>query len=250
MHPADWPTTQEEMADMDPEEFESFVAAIWEARGYDTDTIQLSRDRGQDVVATRDGKRHVLQAKRHSSSNRVGGPDIQQYASILHDETVDGVTIVTSSSFTKPAYQRAAEMGVDLVEGRRLMDYADSYREQYKPGDGERPSESKPAKHKTKLRGRLFAVAISALVYVLGWAGMAIGQPMSTLRNLGALGVMLAMFGLPIAIILDAIHLRRYDANYQPSLLWAAGSFMTMGAVGLWYVSRRLFRTDLRAAYQ
>lgn len=116
------------MLDLTPIEFEEFVAAVWNARGFDTTVTQGSNDAGVDVIAKEDGGRIGIQAKRYRKSNRVGGPEVQQYSSLLHDETVDDVVVVTSSTFTNAAYRRAQETGVELVDGDRLLSLADQYR--------------------------------------------------------------------------------------------------------------------------
>ena len=115
------------MMSLSPEEFEHFVADVWEARGFETEVTQVSNDAGTDVVAKRDGRRVAIQAKRYQRSNRVSGPEVQQYGSILHDETIDDVVIATSGTFTNAAYRRAQEIGVDLVDGERLLTLADRY---------------------------------------------------------------------------------------------------------------------------
>jgi hypothetical protein len=124
-----WPTTVEKMRELDPEEFEHYVADLWAAQGWEVEVVQLSNDGGRDVVAKRDGERRVIQAKRYAESNYVGSEDIQQYSALLHDETVDSVSIVTTGRFTNSAYRRAQEMtaDMDLIDGDRLEDLADRY---------------------------------------------------------------------------------------------------------------------------
>lgn len=115
------------MLELSPDEFEEFVADVWAARGYETVVTQSSNDAGKDVVAKQNGRQVGIQAKRYRPSNRMGGPEIQQYGSLLHDETIDEVVIVTSSTFTNAAYRRAQEIGVELVDGERLLTLADRY---------------------------------------------------------------------------------------------------------------------------
>lgn len=130
------------MYDLSPEEFEHFVAAVWDARGFDTEVTQLSNDAGKDAIARKDGRRIGIQAKRYQQSNRVTGPEIQQYGSMLHDEAIDHVVIVTSSTFTNAAYRRAQEIDLDLVDGERLLTLADKYRDDLDPKSVEETPES------------------------------------------------------------------------------------------------------------
>lgn len=133
------------MYDLSPEEFEHFVAAVWDARGYDTELTQLSNDGGKDAIARKKGRRIGIQAKRYQQSNRVTGPEIQQYGAMLHDEAIDEVVIVTSSTFTNAAYRRAQEINIDLVDGERLLTLADKYRDEMESKSVEKTSKSNPS---------------------------------------------------------------------------------------------------------
>jgi hypothetical protein len=119
---------------LDPYEFEHFVAELWEQQGWQTEVRQQSNDHGIDVVAVRDDpvrQKQVLQVKRYASDNKVGGPEIQQYASLRHHEGgVDTVVVVTTSDFTSDARDRAQELNVKLVNGESLQSLINQY------GDG------------------------------------------------------------------------------------------------------------------
>jgi len=127
------------LRDMSPKEFEYFVADLWNEMGWETEVRQQSSDIGVDVIATKDGAvpmKHVIQAKKYSEGNKVGGPDIQQYASLKMQENADAVIVVTTSSFTKPAEDRAEDLGVKLIDGDKL-------REMYKDHMGESEDEKR-----------------------------------------------------------------------------------------------------------
>lgn len=110
---------------MDNYDFEHFVADLWEIQGWDTEVEQQSGDAEVDVRATRATpypQKQLIQAKRYQSSTTVGGPDIQQYASLRsQEEGVDAVVIVTTSSFTRSAKERARDLNVKLVDGDKLV---------------------------------------------------------------------------------------------------------------------------------
>lgn len=72
----------------------------------------------------------------------MSGPEVQQYGSILHDETIDDVVIATSSTFTNAAYRPAQEIGVDLVDGERLLTLADRYSGSTHPETSSKSSDS------------------------------------------------------------------------------------------------------------
>lgn len=110
---------------MDDYDFEHFVADLWSRMGWSTKVSQASVDAGIDVIASKDApypQKQLIQAKRYKSTNSVGGPDIQQYASLKHQEdSVDSVVVVTTSSFTNYAEERAEELNVKLVDGDDLV---------------------------------------------------------------------------------------------------------------------------------
>jgi len=114
---------------MDDYEFEHFVADLWERMGWQTEVSQASNDAGIDVVAEKKTpypQKKVIQAKRYSDNTTVGGPDIQQYASLRHQvPDADSVVVVTTSRFTKSAEKRGEELNVKLVDGDALVQMID-----------------------------------------------------------------------------------------------------------------------------
>ncbi|GGJ09552.1 hypothetical protein GCM10008995_19290 [Halobellus salinus] len=115
---------------MDDYRFEEFVADLWAEMGYRTTVRQQSGDGGIDVLARKrgpGGATEAIQAKRYEESTTVGGPDIQQYFAMKYQEGADEGLIVTTGRFTNPAEDRAAELGVGLVDGHDLVRLIDRY---------------------------------------------------------------------------------------------------------------------------
>lgn len=110
-------------------DFEHFCADLWRRQGWNAEVRQASADAGVDVALSRkEGgfeQRAVLQAKRYSEDNKVGGPEIQQYGSLREQEGVDFCAVVTTSSFTRGAEDRAEELNVRLVGGEDLVEVID-----------------------------------------------------------------------------------------------------------------------------
>lgn len=105
--------------------FEEFVAELWQRRGWETTVTTRSNDKGIDIIATQDTpyqEKELIQAKRYQEGNRIGGPEIQQYASLRHQENnVDKVVIVTTSGFTDSALSIAKRANLKLIDGKRLV---------------------------------------------------------------------------------------------------------------------------------
>ncbi|SIS21910.1 restriction endonuclease [Natronorubrum thiooxidans] len=116
---------------MDNYDFEHFVADLWDRMGWETTVSQASMDAGIDVIATKETpypQKKVIQAKRYGENTTVGGPDIQQYASLKQQvEGADSVIVVTTSEFTSSAHKRARELNVKLVNGDRLVQLINKY---------------------------------------------------------------------------------------------------------------------------
>ena len=114
---------------MDDYDFEHFVGDLWERMGWECSVSQASVDAGIDAVATKPNpypQKTIIQAKRYGPNTTVGGPAIQQYASLKQQESgVDSVVIVTTNSFTRAAEKRAEELNVKLVDGDDLVSMVD-----------------------------------------------------------------------------------------------------------------------------
>lgn len=114
---------------IDPARFEQFVADLWRARGWNTRVTNDGSDRGVDVIATKTEpfqQKQVIQAKRYSSDNPVGSPQIQQYASLRQQEDADSVIVVTSGRFTEQAEKLARQLKVKLVDADSLYSIMES----------------------------------------------------------------------------------------------------------------------------
>lgn len=110
---------------MDPYEFEHFVADLWERFGWETSVSSASADKGVDVVCRKSmpyDQLVLIQAKRYGPNSTVGSPAVQQYASLRHQyDGVDKVLIVTTSGYSSQAESIADKLNVKLIDGDRLV---------------------------------------------------------------------------------------------------------------------------------
>jgi hypothetical protein len=106
------------------------VANVWEQRGWETTVTTGSSDRGIDVIAEKSSpfkQKHVIQAKRFSAGNKIGGPDVRNYEALKRQESdVDAVVIVTTSSFTSQGQQIANDLNVKIIDGNELSKMIDT----------------------------------------------------------------------------------------------------------------------------
>ncbi|WMW26014.1 restriction endonuclease [Methanolobus sediminis] len=121
--------TVEHLLGTDPQDFEVLLSRLFSKMGYHTELTQYSRDKGIDLVIRIEnfGLVHTwhVQAKRYS--NPVGVKDVREYSSIRYRDHVDGVIIVTSSSFTKEAIEEAEQHNLKLIDGYLLVEMLNHY---------------------------------------------------------------------------------------------------------------------------
>lgn len=108
-----------------PTEFEELIAEIWAELGYETEVTPSSRDRGIDVIATKEipvTEKVLIQAKAYSEHNKVGSREIRNYATLYQQETaVDRVVVVTTGEFTADAETLAKDLDVRTVDRDDLL---------------------------------------------------------------------------------------------------------------------------------
>lgn len=110
------------LTEIDPYEFEEFVASVLRLKSFCAEVTQRSRDYGVDIIAiSPDGVRHAVQVKRFSEGN-VGNQAIQILlgAMTLPEVNCTKAIVVTTSSFTAGARKVASACGVELWDGNAL----------------------------------------------------------------------------------------------------------------------------------
>jgi len=114
-----------------PRHFEQFVADVWQERqGWSTEVMEAGPDKGLDVIGKppAGGAKTAVQCKRYASGNKITSRDIQQYAALRQQwDDVEGVTVVTTSSFTKDAEELAEQLDVKCLDGNDLTQLVQRY---------------------------------------------------------------------------------------------------------------------------
>lgn len=212
------------LQNIEPYEFEEFVAELWELQGWDTTTTQSSNDRGVDVVAEKEdgivNQKLAIQAKRYSQGNKIGRDDVQQYYSMkVQDADADAAVVVTTSSFTAPAEKWASEHNIKLVDSTDILDVleeqnAQSLLDEYAPSIEN--TDLDPGATEEKTRPRLennqkvsksppmpAVLADDDIQKYAGVTGVLIGvliiwNPTGIPGPVGALGVLVALAGVGV----------------------------------------------------
>ncbi|WP_406660708.1 restriction endonuclease [Methanolobus sp. ZRKC3] len=117
------------LMELEPQDFENLLAHLFRKMEYIVEETQYSRDGGIDLIIRLEkfGLSHswIVQAKRYSGP--VGVKEVREYSSLKYRDRVDGVIIVTTSSFTKDGYEEAAKHNVKLIEGSLLVEMLNHY---------------------------------------------------------------------------------------------------------------------------
>jgi len=235
---------------MDPYDFEHFVADLWNRMGWQTEVSSAAMDQGVDVTAR---KQHpyeqttLIQAKRYGPNTTVGSPDIQQYASLGQQyDGVDKVIVVTTNEFTGQARDLADRLNVKLINGDSLvslviehdaLDLVDNYLEFVttveSESDSEHPQqqadETQPEAAETTTTAEPESTTHSGavpstvwektiMVAIPGWIVAFFGVEVLP-ESLWAVVFFAVWLGLPIALFLDARHVRKY--RDWPKYWWA-----------------------------
>ncbi|MEU7567120.1 restriction endonuclease [Streptomyces fradiae] len=113
---------------VDPQGFEHTVAALCVRDGCTRSEVSGGPgDLGADVVATTpDGRRLVVQCKQYGADHPVGSADLQRFGGTcfaVHEAEV--AVVVTTSTFTAPAVEYAAALGIVCVDGEALAAWTD-----------------------------------------------------------------------------------------------------------------------------
>lgn len=102
-------------------EFEEYVANLYKKLGYTIEEVtKKSGDQGADVIANKDGKRYVIQAKYYNSP--VGNKAVQEVVASIKIYGANQAIVVTNNNFTSSAIELAKANNVELINGDKLKE--------------------------------------------------------------------------------------------------------------------------------
>jgi len=101
------------------EQFETYVARLLRSLGYEVAGTPKTGDQGADLIARKDGRTVVIQAKRYEGP--VGNKAVQEVIGAVHFYGGDEGWVVTNSTFTPSAKALAQKSNIRLVDSRNLF---------------------------------------------------------------------------------------------------------------------------------
>ncbi|WP_336770001.1 restriction endonuclease [Bacillus bombysepticus] len=104
---------------MTGEEFEIYLADLLKKLGFETKLTKGSGDQGVDIIANKNEKRYVIQAKRYSGT--VGNESVQQAIAGKEFLKADEAWVITNSTFTRSAIELASNTQTKLWDRNKLQ---------------------------------------------------------------------------------------------------------------------------------
>jgi len=104
---------------MDGKTFEKYLKVLFEKLGYKVERTKYIGDYGADLVATKNGVRMVIQAKRYKK--KVGIKAVQEAVASKGYYNCDKAMVVTNSYFTNQAKTLASRNKVELWDRKLLV---------------------------------------------------------------------------------------------------------------------------------
>lgn len=106
----------------EPTEFETLCADLYECLGYAARLTPATNDGGYDILLTKNGRKTIVECKCYSVGHNIGRPTIQKLVGANSIVNAEKMLFITTSDFSAGAVEYAREVGMELVNGARLMD--------------------------------------------------------------------------------------------------------------------------------
>jgi hypothetical protein len=113
------PTNGTELKNLSGVEFEVWISKVLKENGFaDVRGTPATGDQGADLIAKKDGRTIIIQAKRYQGA--VGNKAVQEVISAVQFYGGDEGWVITNSTFTPSAKALAQKSNIKLVDGRML----------------------------------------------------------------------------------------------------------------------------------
>ncbi|MGG0939229.1 restriction endonuclease [Brevibacillus centrosporus] len=109
-----------EIDKMDGKQFEHYLLLLFKSHGYSVSSTKTTGDFGGDLILQKNGKKIVVQAKRHGKN--VGIEAVQQAQAAIAYYKADEAWVVSNRNYTKAAQSLAAANQVRLIDREELME--------------------------------------------------------------------------------------------------------------------------------
>ena len=114
--------------DLSAEDFEHYIAYMFERRGYEVYVRGGAGDEGVDVEAKKRNEYFVIQCKRYALERKVVSKDVQILHGAIHANNADKGFLITTGDFTEHARKYAKGKPIELVNYQMLDVWAKRYK--------------------------------------------------------------------------------------------------------------------------
>jgi restriction system protein len=110
------------LREMNPMEFEGYIAQLFRSLGYASHAVGRTGDHGVDVEIEKDGVTHLVQCKKYSETNKVGEGEVRNFLGALDHQHARGKGyFITTGYFTLAAEKFAEDKPIELIDGDDLV---------------------------------------------------------------------------------------------------------------------------------
>ncbi len=108
-----------------PTNFEGLCSELFESLGYAAKQTPPTNDGGYDILLSKGAEKTIVECKCYSIEHRVGRPSIQKLVGANNIVLANKMLFITTSDFSVAAISYAEEVGVELINGNKLMELLD-----------------------------------------------------------------------------------------------------------------------------
>lgn len=108
-----------------PTNFEGLCSELFESLGYAAKQMPPTNDGGYDILLSKGAEKTIVECKCYSIEHRVGRPSIQKLVGANNIVLANKMLFITTSDFSVAAISYAEEVGVELINGNKLMELLD-----------------------------------------------------------------------------------------------------------------------------
>lgn len=112
--------TKEKIDGLDGEEFEDLLAIYFKGVGLGVTKTKKSHDYGADLIVKHKKDSIAIQCKLYYKHS-VGNSAVQEISTAREFYGADRAMVITNSKFTRPSEILAGTIGVQLIDGEKLM---------------------------------------------------------------------------------------------------------------------------------
>ncbi len=116
-----------QLREMDPFDFEEYVAQLFRDKGYKCYVTSSNGDYGVDVIAEKEDEKIAIQCKRYAYRNRVGVKDIYPIFTGASFYNCNKVMLVTTSRLNNKAKMLARSLDIKVIDYKELGTIANDY---------------------------------------------------------------------------------------------------------------------------